>query len=63
MPNTPNHKERIKLHDAKRYIPMNDDAVAIIEKALLPVQHKCQHCTGLFFGEICHCCKMPREQS
>ena len=61
MPHTThgNQKER---RDAKRYHPVDDDAVAIIEKALLPVQHNCQHCTGLFFGEICHICKMPREK-
>jgi rubrerythrin len=37
--------------------------VAIIEKALKPVQHKCPQCGGLFFGDVCHLCKMPREKT
>ena len=54
------HDHQKERRDAKRYHPVDDDAVAIIEKALLPVQNKCQHCTALFFGEICHVCKTRR---
>jgi len=67
MPHT-THDHQKERRDAKRYHPVDDDALAIIEKALLP--DKCQNnacaktdANGVFHDCAYPDCKMPREKT